>query len=575
MKQSNLLIPTIKETPNDAQIPSHQLMLRAGIMRKLASGLYTFLPLGIRVLDRIETIIREELNQSEAQEISMPILQPESIWQESGRWDAMGDELIRLKDRHKRDHCLGPTHEEVVTDLVRQVIHSYKQLPINLYQIQRKFRDEIRPRFGVMRSREFVMKDAYSFHLKQSCLEKTYQTMHDCYCRIFDRLGLNYKVIKADSGNIGGSVSHEFHVLSDTGEDLIVLNEVGTFAANIETIQFPEKQFPKLQNLQEKPHPTEKHTPNSKTIQELSQALNVSEKECIKVLIAKGKYEHTPLIALVLRGDHTLNETKAAKAIPDLHFPVIFAHEETLTQNGIASGFIGPTEDIGVPFYVDYSAAELTNFTCGANKPDTHIINVNWESDTPYQQMQRVDIRNAEEGDNAPDGSGKLIVKRGIEAGHIFQLGKKYSEAMHLKVLNEEGKDSTLTMGCYGIGVTRLVATVIEQSHDNDGIIWPESVAPFHIHCILLSNSSNSEAIESIAEELIEYCKKKNLTYLIDDRNIRAGVKLADADLIGIPHRFVIGARTLKSRCMEYFHRKTRQKQDVSLENLESFIWEL
>jgi prolyl-tRNA synthetase len=558
MRTSNFLIATQKETPADAEVISHQLMLRAGLIRKLASGLYTWLPLGLRVLRNVEAIVRNEMNEAGAQEISMPVVQPAELWQESGRWEQYGAELLRIKDRHGRDFCLGPTHEEVITDFIRDEINSYKQLPLNLYQIQTKVRDEIRPRFGIMRSREFLMKDAYSFHANQASLDDTYQIMHRAYSNIFTQLGLEYRPVIADSGSIGGNTSHEFHVLADSGEDDIAFSDGSDYAANVE---LAEAIAPTSERAEAGAPMSEVATPAVKTTEQLSQHLNVDADSTVKTLFVRGTGADDKvggLVALVLRGDHKLNETKAEK-VDGIANPLQMAEEaDVRALCGATFGSLGPV-GLSIPVIVDRSAAHLANFVCGANRDGYHLQNVNWERDCALLQVE--DLRSVVEGDISPDGKGQLQIKRGIEVGHIFQLGTKYSEAMGATVLNENGKDVTVTMGCYGIGVTRIVAAAIEQNHDDKGIIWPASMAPFQLALIPL-NMHRSEAVAKTAEALYASLKAAGIDVLLDDRNERPGVKFADMELMGIPHRLVIADRALEKGEIEY---KGRTDDDFQL----------
>jgi len=554
MRTSNFLIATQKETPADAEVISHQLMLRAGLIRKLAAGLYTWLPLGLRVLRKVESIVRQEMDSAGAQEVSMPIVQPAELWLESGRWEQYGAELLRIKDRHQRDFCLGPTHEEVITDLVRGEIKSYKQLPINLYQIQTKVRDEIRPRFGIMRSREFLMKDAYSFHIDQPSLESTYNVMHRAYSTIFTRLGLDFRPVIADTGSIGGSASHEFHVLANSGEDDIAFSDGSDYAANVEMAEA-------LAPTGDRPAPTaqltEVATPGVKTIDDLAAFLSIDPATTIKTLLVSGAEEGT-LVALVLRGDHQLNAVKAEK-LTGVASPLQMAEEEQVrTACSAGFGSLGPV-GLDMPVIVDRSAAHLADFTCGACRDEVHLTGVNWERDCALPQVE--DLREVMEGDPSPDGQGLLQIKRGIEVGHIFQLGTKYSESMDARVLNENGKNVTMTMGCYGIGVSRIVAAAIEQNHDDRGIIWPASMAPFQLAIVPL-NMQKSAAVASAAEDLYQQLQAAGVEVLLDDRNERPGVKFADMELIGIPHRIVIGDRALGEDKIEY---KGRQDQDSQL----------
>ncbi len=565
MRTSQFLLATLKETPADAEVISHQLMLRAGMIRKLAAGLYTWLPLGVRVLRNIEKIIREEMNKAGALEVLMPVVQPAELWDESGRWDQYGAELLRMHDRHQRDFCLGPTHEEVITDLVRNEIQSYKQLPLNLYQVQTKFRDEIRPRFGVMRSREFIMKDAYSFHLSQECLEKTYQRMYAAYAAIFDRIGLDYRAVLADTGSIGGSASHEFHVLADSGEDAIAFSDGSDYAANIEMATAPTASLPTTIATTEC---CEIATPEAKTIAAVADTLQCATCSVVKTLIVKGS--DAPLVALVLRGDHELNAIKAAK-LDAVAEPLQMASDEEIRNAlGCGVGSIGPA-NLSIPVIVDHSAAALPSFVCGANRDGFHLTGVQWGRDT--KSPETADLRNVVAGDQSPDGKGKLEIRRGIEVGHIFQLGKKYSDALQATVLNEQGKSETLSMGCYGIGVTRIAAAAIEQNHDENGILWPESIAPFKIVLIPL-NMQKSEEVRALTEELYAQLQSRNIDVLLDDRNERPGIKFADMELIGIPHRLVIGDKGIAKGVVEYRARTDRDNTDLPIENALASIME-
>ncbi|MFB9885615.1 proline--tRNA ligase [Balneatrix alpica] len=566
MRASQLLIATLKETPSDAEVISHQLMLRAGFIRKLASGMYTWLPLGLRTLRKVERIVREEMDRSGAQEILMPGVQPAELWQESGRWEQYGPELLRLQDRHERPFCLGPTHEEVVTDLFRREVSSYKQLPINLYQIQTKFRDEIRPRFGVMRGREFIMKDAYSFHLNQESLAATYDVMHDTYSRIFTRLGLDFRPVQADSGSIGGSRSHEFHVLANSGEDLIAFSDSSDYAANIEMAEA-------VAPNQERAAPSEQlrlvDTPNTRTIADLVEKHGLPIEKTIKTLIVAASEEvEAGFVALLIRGDHELNEIKAEK-LPEVASPLRFATEEEIRPIiGAGPGSLGPL-NLAIPCIVDRSVAVMSDFGAGANIDGKHYFGLNWERDLPLPKV--ADLRNVVEGDPSPDGKGTLSIKRGIEVGHIFQLGDKYSAAMNATVLDENGKRSVVTMGCYGIGVTRVVASAIEQNHDDKGIIWPDALAPFQIALVPL-NADRSEEVAKASEELYQRLQQMGYDVLLDDRKERPGVKFADMELIGIPHRFVISDRGLAKGTLEYKHRRAADNEDVSLAELDAWL---
>lgn len=544
MRTRQFLIATLKETPADAEVVSHRLMLRAGLVRKLSSGLYTWLPLGLRVLRKVEAVVREEMNRIGALEISMPVIQPAELWQESGRWEQYGPELLRITDRHDRAFCLGPTHEEVVTDLVRHEISSYRQLPLTLYQIQTKVRDEIRPRFGIMRSREFLMKDAYSFHATADSLRDTYSQMHAAYTAIFQRLGLSFRPVLADTGSIGGSTSHEFHVLAESGEDSIAFSDGSDYAANVEMASALPAQTPR-------PQPTavleEIATPDVKTIADLCQQLGISPQATIKTLLVEGAEEDS-LIALVLRGDHNLNTVKAEK-LDGVATPLTMAAEDKVRAHcGAGFGSLGP-RNIGVKVIADSAAAQLADFSCGANRDGVHCINVNWERDLPVPEI--ADLREVVAGDPSPDGKGSLQIKRGIEVGHIFQLGTKYSEAMHAGVLDENGRQVTLHMGCYGIGVSRIVAAAIEQNHDDQGIVWPAAMAPFTLAIVPL-NMHKSAAVANSAEALYQQCLDAGVDVLLDDRNERPGIKFADMELMGIPHRIVIGDRALADGELEY-----------------------
>jgi prolyl-tRNA synthetase len=560
MRQSLLLLPTLKEDPADADIISHKLMLRTGMIRQLASGLYTWLPLGLRVLRKIEHIIREEMNRSGAQEVSMPVVQPAELWIETGRWQKMGDEMMRMQDRHNRDFCLGPTHEEVITDLFRREVHSYRQLPVNFYQIQTKFRDERRPRFGVMRAREFTMKDAYSFHLDQASFDATYEEMYRCYERILTRMQLEFRAVQADTGNIGGDNSHEFHVLAQSGEDTIAYSDTGTYAANLEkaVALAPEPAPAGVETM------SRVDTPNAKTIESVAQQLGLPASQNIKTLIVEGE-EAGALFAVILRGDHELNEIKAAK-LPGVASPLSFAAEEQIAKAmGASVGSLGPV-NCGIPFYVDASAASIADFVCGANEDGVHLRGVNWQRDVALAPEQIVDVRNVVEGDSAPDGKGKIQFLRGIEVGHIFQLDRSYSAPMQATVLDHEGNNQVPIMGCYGMGVTRLVAAVIEQNHDDNGIAWPAPLAPFQLHIIAL-NAQKSEAVREAADRLYQQACDRGIEVLLDDRAERPGVKFAEADLIGIPHRIVIGDRGLKSGVAEYRKRSDETATEVALEH--------
>ena len=564
MKSSDSLISTVKEDPDDAQIISHQLMIRAGLISKLASGIYSYLPLGLKVVQKVEKIIREEMNKSKALELLMPVAQPAEIWQESKRWEEYGPELLRFKDRHDRDFCLGPTHEEVITNIAKQYLRSYKQLPINFYQIQTKFRDEIRPRFGVMRSREFIMKDAYSFHIDEKSLGETYQIMHQTYCNIFDRIGFNYRAVLADSGAIGGESSHEFHVLADSGEDAICFSDKSDYAANIERAETIPQGKPKSakQTLELV------KTPGVKTINDVCSLLKIKPTNSIKTLIVEGDDDN--LVALVLRGDHELNEVKASK-IQGVKQPLQMAEEEKVQQRlGCSFGSIGVVS-LDIPIIADYAAACLSDFVCGANENDKHFVGVNWNRDT--SKVTSSDLRNIVTGDPSPDGKGKLEIKRGIEVGHIFQLGTKYSDSMNANVIGEDGRAVNMNMGCYGIGVTRIVAASIEQNHDDKGIIFPESISPFHL-VIVPINYNKSSRVKALADELYNDCLEQGIEVLLDDRKERAGVMFADSELLGIPHRLVISDTHADNGKIEYKSRKESDKVEVDFKVAVNFILE-
>ena len=558
MFYSKLGLSTIKENPSDAEIISHQLMLRAGLIRKLSAGLYTWMPIGLRVLRKVENIVREEMNNAGAQEILMPAIQPSSLWEESGRWNEYGSLLLRIKDRHNRDYCFGPTHEEVVTDIAKKELRSHKQLPLNLYQIQTKFRDEIRPRFGVMRAREFLMKDAYSFHLDQDCLEQGYNLMHDAYSRAFTRMGLEYRVVDADSGEIGGNRSQEFHVIADSGEDAIAYCDEENYAANIELTPTLRSQVKTIKSKRKK---EKKHTPNTKDIASLCNLLKVEPKDTVKTLLLKG--EKRP-IAVVLRGDHQLNIIKTAK-IPGISLPVTMADEEEIKkETGYDFGFIGPI-DLGLEIYFDHAIAGMHSFICGANEKDYHFIGASFSDD--LGSPDTIDLRNAEAGDSSPEGKGKLSIARGIEVGHIFQLGTKYSEALKATVQDDSGKDVPLSMGCYGIGISRIVAAAIEQNHDENGIIWPESIAPFKV-IIIPINMHKSKEIETVAIDLYEFLQGQNIEVLFDDRRIRPGIQFADAELIGIPNRIIISEKGITNNQIEFRSRNSQDSEMLSKEEV-------
>lgn len=581
MRATQFLISTQKETPADAEVISHQLMLRAGMIRKMASGLYNWLPLGLRVLRKVEHIVREEMNAAGALEVLMPVVQPSELWEESKRWQQYGPELLRINDRHGRAFCLGPTHEEVITDLARNEISSYKQLPVSFYQVQTKFRDEVRPRFGVMRAREFIMKDAYSFHASQESLEETYQTMHQSYCTIFKRIGLDFRPVLADTGSIGGSASHEFHVLASSGEDDIAFSSESDFAANVELAEAkaPAPSNEKLQSAEEVA------TPGQKTIEEVASFFDEQASKTLKTLIVLGEAPQqdnknkklddsannekaAPLVALVLRGDHTLNELKAEK-IPGVSSPLVLASEERIkSELGVGIGSIGPL-NASITTIVDRCAAAQQNFICGANKDGYHIKNANWSDNWENQEQYQVaDIRNVVIGDPSPCGQGVIDIKRGIEVGHIFQLGSKYSEEMNATILNENGKKQTMIMGCYGIGVSRIVAATIEQNHDDKGIIWPASIAPFQIAIIPINMNKSADVAEKCESLYKELTQLGYDVLFMDELKGRLGGMLADVELMGIPHRVVIGDRGLKEGKIEYKNRSALENEHIDSDHI-------
>ncbi len=563
MRVSQWFLATQKETPNDAEIKSHQLMLRTGMIRKLGSGLYTWMPLGLKVLRKVENIVREEMNKAQAMEVLMPAVQPAELWQETGRWETFGGQLLKMMDSNQREYCYGPTHEEVITDIMRTELQSYKQLPANFYQIQTKFRDEIRPRFGVMRAREFIMKDAYSFHLSLESLQETYKAMYQAYSRVFDRMGLKYRAVEADTGAIGGSASHEFQVLADSGEDLIFYSDQSDYAANIEqaTSLRPEKAQNKANTAMQLIA-----TPNQKTIAEVAQFLKIPANETVKTLIVKGK-EH-PMVALVLKGDDELNEVKAIKHSL-VHSPLVFVDEESILKTlKTTVGSLGPV-DLSIPTVVDHHALALATFTCGANQTDKHYMHTQWDRDVKNYELY--DLRNVKEGDPSPDGKGTLHSCRGIEVGHVFQLGDKYAKAMNAAVINEQGQLQTMMMGCYGLGITRVVAAAIEQHHDENGIIWPQAIAPFDV-VIIPINGHKSPAVAEKANELYQQLSQLGVDVLLEDRNERPGVLFADHDLIGIPHRIVVSDRNLEQACVEYKARASTETQQIPLNQWMEFI---
>jgi prolyl-tRNA synthetase len=563
MRLSQYPINTLKEVPSDAEVVSHQLMLRTGMIRRLAAGLYVWLPMGLRVLRKAERIIREEMDRAGALELCMPTLQPAELWKESGRWTKYGPELLRFKDRHDRDFLYGPTHEEVITDIARRELRSYKQLPVNFYQIQFKFRDEIRPRFGVMRSREFLMKDAYSFHTDEASLAEGYRLMYEAYTRIFTRMGLKFRAVQADGGSIGGDTSQEFHVLADSGEDAIAFSDADDYAANLEmaaTLPAAGARAPASQPL------TKVSTPNARSIADLTALLQVSAAQCVKTLLVDGS--ENDVVALVIRGDHELNAVKSQK-LPGVANPLRMAGPERVRgATGTEPGFIGPIGFKG-KIYVDHAAAHLADFVCGANEKDLHFTGVNWGRDLP--ESTAVDIRNAQAGDPSPSGRGSLQIARGIEVGHIFQLGQLYSKAMNATVLDEQGKALTMFMGCYGIGVTRVVAAAIEQNHDANGVVWSDALAPFQVVLVPI-NYQKSTRVQETADALYRDFTAAGIDVLLDDRDARPGVKFADSELLGIPHRIVIGERGLAAGNLEYRHRRDTEATEIPATDPVAFI---
>ncbi|OGO91631.1 MAG: proline--tRNA ligase [Coxiella sp. RIFCSPHIGHO2_12_FULL_44_14] len=552
MKVTQFLLATLKEVPSDAELVSHRLMLRSGMIRKLASGLYTWLPLGLRVLRKVEAIVREEMDRSGALELLMPMVQPEELWRESTRWEKYGAELLRVIDRHEHHFCVAPTHEEVITDIARRELKSYKQLPINFYQIQTKFRDEIRPRFGVMRAREFLMKDAYSFDIDEAGMHKTYQIMYDTYTQIFTRLGLKYRAVLADTGTIGGEHSHEFQVLAQSGEDIVVYSDGSDYAANLERAEAaapPDKRLQPTSVLMKKVE-----TRGIRTIQALSETMNIAPEQSIKTLVVKGA--SVPLVALILRGDHELNTIKAAH-LSEVAAPLEFATEEEIKRTvDCGPGSLGPVR-LPIPFIVDRDAAYLTDFACGANEEGYHFLHVCWDRDATLGKI--ADLRNVVEGDCSPDGKGRLRFAQGIEVGQIFQLGDKYSRAMGATVTDETGRNVVLQMGCYGIGVSRIVAAAIEQNHDDHGIMWPKTLTPFDIALVPM-HMYKSQRVREATEQLYQALSHAGYSVLWDDRNERPGVMFADMDLIGIPHRLVVSERGLDQETIEY---KSRMRDEV------------
>ena len=569
MRTSAFPLQTVKETPADAEIASHRLMLRAGMIRKLAAGLYTWLPLGLRVLRKVERIVREEMDRAGALEVSMPAVQPAELWQESGRWEQYGPELLRIRDRHQRDFCFGPTHEEIITDLARGEIKSYKQLPINFYQIQTKFRDEVRPRFGVMRAREFLMKDAYSFHLDHASLEATYRVMYETYSRIFRRCGLDFRAVQADTGAIGGNASHEFHVLAASGEDAIAFSTESDYAANVE---LAEAVAPAEADAAPAQEARIVDTPNAKTIADLVEQFGQPIERTVKTLVVAAADPDTGaengLIALLVRGDHELNAVKAEK-LPRVASPLRMATEDEIrTAVGAGPGSLGP-RDLTLPCIVDRAAAVTADFSAGANSDGKHWFGLNWGRDLPLPEV--ADLRNVIEGDPSPDGRGTITIARGIEVGHIFQLGTKYSEAMKAVVLDESGKAVTMTMGCYGIGVSRVVAAAIEQHHDDRGIIWPATIAPFEV-ALLPMKYAKSFRVRDAVDDLYARLTAVGIEVLLDDRDVRPGFMFADMELIGIPHRIVVGDKHLDDGQVEYKGRSDTEMQLISIDEVVPFL---
>lgn len=560
MRTSQLLLATLKETPADAELISHQLMLRAGMIRKLSAGLYSWLPLGMRVLHKVAAVVRQEMNQVGAQEVLMPALQPAELWQETGRWTQFGPQLLTMRDRHDREYCYGPTHEEVITDLMRYELRSYKQLPSCFYQIQTKFRDEIRPRFGVMRAREFLMKDAYSFHIDKASLQETYDAMYGAYSNIFTRLGLSFRAVLADTGAIGGSQSHEFHVLADSGEDALAYSPESGYAANVE---LATSLIPPNTRAAAKEAAALKETPNIRSVAEQAAHMGLQTQQIVKTLLVKG--EEVPVVALLLRGDHELNPLKAEK-LAQVASPLTLVDEATLLATAHCQpGFVGP-KDLNIPIIADHHVLNMSDFSCGANQNDKHYVGMNWERDLPLPLIV-ADLRKVTAGDPSPDGKGTLQLCRGIEVGHIFQLGNKYSTAMKATVLNEQGRQQVMEMGCYGIGVSRIVAAAIEQNHDAQGIIWPDIMAPFHLVLIPMQYDK-SQRIRDAVTELYNTLQSAGFEVLLDDRNERPGVMFAESELIGIPHRLVLGERGLDAGTIEYKNRRTGEVLQLPLADI-------
>ena len=560
MRASEFLISTLKETPSDAEVVSHQLMLRAGLIRRVAAGIYNWMPLGLRVLRKVEQVVREEMERAGALELAMPVVQPGELWEESGRWEQYGPELCRLEDRHQRPFCLGPTHEEVITQIARSEIKSYKQLPVNLFQIQTKFRDEIRPRFGVMRSREFIMKDAYSFHIDQECQERTYWRMHEAYTAIFTRLGLDFRAVEADTGSIGGNHSHEFHVLAESGEDVIAFSTDSDYAANVELA--PAMTTSVIDAEAEAPTLEKFATPGMTTIDDLAEQLGIAAQQSIKTLLAKD--EQGSLVALVVRGDHRLNAIKAAK-LPGMASPLVLAEPDEVRDTlGAGFGSLGPV-GAHIRVVVDHTAAQMPHFVCGANEDGYHVKGATWGRDVPNAEF--ADIREIVSGDPSPCGAGTLEIRRGIEVGHIFQLGTKYSETMNASVLDEQGRSQPMVMGCYGIGITRIVAAAIEQNHDENGIIWPAAMAPFDVAIVPLG-MDKSEAVAQATERLYAACQDAGLSAFLDDRRERPGVKFAEMELLGMPLRVTVGERSLAEGNLELTHRHSGETEMIAADTI-------
>ena len=560
MRLSQFHLATVKQVPADAEIASHQLMLRAGMIRKLASGLYTWSPLGLRVLRKVEAIVREEMNRAGAIEMLMPSVQPKDLWEETGRWQKFGGQLLKIKDRKEQEFCYGPTHEEVVTDFARNELKSYKQLPVNFYQIQTKFRDEIRPRFGVMRAREFLMKDAYSFHIGQESLAETYEAMYQAYTRIFTRLGLTFRAVQADTGAIGGNASHEFQVIAESGEDAIAFSDGSDYAANIEKA---EALAPTIARPAATATLERIDTPRVRTVEDVCSHFGITADRVLKTVLLRGK---DGLVALCLRGDHEVNEVKASK-LPELpDDPVLASEEEILAATGTRPGFIGPVGlPDSIPVIVDHSAAVLADFVCGGNANGTHYTGANWVRDARITRVE--DLRKVVAGDLSPDGKGTLRLARGIEVGHVFQLGSKYAEALNATVVDDQGKAQVMTMGCYGIGVSRIVAAAIEQRHDEAGIIWPEAMAPWRV-VVCVINPKNAPSVGEAAESLYQELSARGIETVLDDRGLRPGSMFADMELIGIPHRVVVSERGLEAGTLEYRARNEPESRAITRDEL-------